>query len=75
MAEINWTNESLRWLEDIFDFIAQNNPGAASQVVNSIYDRVQVLKDHREIGRQKQKGCQALPESGSKRTITLSEIG
>jgi plasmid stabilization system protein ParE len=30
MAEIAWTNEPLRWLEDIFEYIAADNPDAAA---------------------------------------------
>ena len=26
MAEIAWTNEALHWLEDIFEYIAADNP-------------------------------------------------
>ena len=50
MAEIRWTEEAAAWLEDIFHYIAQDNPDAASRVVSSIYDRVQILADFPEIG-------------------------
>jgi len=30
MAEINWTAEAQRWLEDIFEYIAVDNPRAAA---------------------------------------------
>jgi plasmid stabilization system protein ParE len=30
MAEISWTAEAQRWLEDIFEYIATENPRAAS---------------------------------------------
>ncbi len=30
MAEITWTAEAQRWLQDIFDYIAVDNPRAAS---------------------------------------------
>ena len=43
MAEINWTNEAQQWLEDIFEYIAQENPDAALQVVSGIFERAQVL--------------------------------
>lgn len=29
MAELRWTEEALRWLPEIRDYIAQNDPEAA----------------------------------------------
>jgi hypothetical protein len=43
MAKINWTNEAEKWLRDIHDHIAQDNPGAADRVVAGIYKQAQVL--------------------------------
>ncbi len=50
MDELNWTDESLWWLKDIFEYIEADNPNAASDVVSGIYDRAQVLIRHPEIG-------------------------
>ncbi len=50
MAQITWTNEAERWLKDIFDYIAQDNPAAAGGVIEGIYNKAQVLKDHPDIG-------------------------
>ena len=50
MAEINWTSEANRWLRDIFDYIAQDNPEAATRVVSAIYDKAQILCNFPEIG-------------------------
>jgi len=50
MAQISWTIEAQCWLEDIFEFIAADNPQAAADTVQGIYDKAQVLKDHPEIG-------------------------
>ena len=50
MVEVTWTSEAERWLEDIFEYIATENPNAASSVVSGIYDRTQVLKEFPEIG-------------------------
>ena len=36
MAEITWTAEAQRWLEDIFEYIAADNPHAAAQTVTGI---------------------------------------
>jgi plasmid stabilization system protein ParE len=43
VAKLVWTEEALRWLEDIFEYIAQDNPHAAAQTVQGIYDRAQSL--------------------------------
>jgi len=50
MAEITWTEESLRWLEDIFEYVAADNPTAAGRTVQGIYERVQDLASFPEIG-------------------------
>jgi plasmid stabilization system protein ParE len=50
MAEIAWTDEAQRWLVDIYDFIAADNPVAAAQTAQGIFERAQVLKTHPEIG-------------------------
>ncbi|OGQ72907.1 MAG: plasmid stabilization protein [Deltaproteobacteria bacterium RIFCSPLOWO2_12_FULL_60_16] len=50
MAEITWTAEAQRWLEDIFEYIAADNPQAAAQTVSGIYERAQVLANFPEMG-------------------------
>ena len=50
MVEINWTLEADRWLNDIHEFIARDNPSAAAKVVLGIYNKVQMLKEFPEIG-------------------------
>ncbi len=50
MAKITWTAEAQRWLEDIFEYIAADNPQAAIQTVNGIYDRAQALANFPEMG-------------------------
>jgi len=50
MAEITWTEEAQRWLEDIFEYIAADNPAAAGRTVQGIYERAQILTTFPEIG-------------------------
>jgi plasmid stabilization system protein ParE len=50
MAEIRWTEEAHRWLRDIFDYIAAENPDAARKVVTGIYEKAQLLHRFPEIG-------------------------
>lgn len=45
MGTLIWTVEAERWLRDIHEFIAADNPSAAAQTVQGIYDRAQVLID------------------------------
>ena len=50
MAEIAWTEEAQRWLEDIFEHITADNPQAAARTVQGIHERAQVLARFPEIG-------------------------
>ena len=50
MAEIRWTEEAHRWLRDIYDYISEDNPDAAWQVVSGIYEKSRVLRSYPEIG-------------------------
>jgi toxin ParE1/3/4 len=50
MARIVWTDEAGRWLRDIYEFIAADNPVAAADTVQGLYDRAQIPADFPEIG-------------------------
>ena len=50
MAKITWTDESRRWLEDIFEHIAADNSEAADATVQGIFERAQVLAEYPEMG-------------------------
>lgn len=52
MGQIVWTAEAERWLKDIYGYIALDNPTAAVETVQGIYDRAQVLEDFPEIGQR-----------------------
>jgi len=54
VATITWTEEAQRWLEDIFEYIAADNPAAALRTVEGIYDRAQVLADFPQLGQRYQ---------------------
>jgi len=59
MAQLRWTREAGQWLDEIFDYIAQDSPDAAARVVSGIYDKAQILIEFPEIGyhyRAEQKG-------------------
>lgn len=50
MAELNWTEEAERWLRDIHEFIARDNPSAAIRTVQAIYETTQLLRQFPESG-------------------------
>jgi plasmid stabilization system protein ParE len=52
MVKIRWTKESEKWLKDIHDYIAQDKPQAALNVVTGIYKKAQILCEFPEIGYQ-----------------------
>ena len=50
MAEINWTSEAEKWLKDIHDYIAEDNPKTANSTIIAIYDKVQLLSKFPQLG-------------------------
>ncbi len=50
MAKLRWTEEAASWLEDIYRYIAQDDPQAASRVVASIYEKAQMLSRFPRMG-------------------------
>ncbi len=50
MAKIRWTNESEKWLQEIYNYIAQDNVNSAHEVVLGIFKKVQILKEFPQVG-------------------------
>jgi len=50
MAKVIWTSEAEKWLKDIFDYISEDNPDAATKVINGIYSKTQTLLEHPDVG-------------------------
>ena len=50
MAEVVWTEPSLSDLEAIADYIALEDPIAASELVRRVFDHVEQLEGHPESG-------------------------
>jgi len=42
MAEIRWTEETAKWLRNIYDHISEDNPIAAQKVIEGIYEKTQI---------------------------------
>ncbi len=50
MVKIRWTDESERWMRDIHDYIALDNPKAAVNTIEGIYNKAQLLSKFPRIG-------------------------
>jgi toxin ParE1/3/4 len=50
MVTINWTDEAVGWLRDIYAYIANNNPKAARNTVNNILEKAKLLIEFPELG-------------------------
>lgn len=50
MATIRWTDEAYTWLQDIFQYVASDNPDAAHRVISGIYTKVQLLGEYPKSG-------------------------
>ena len=50
MAEIRWTSEAAVWLKDIYDYISEDSEQLAGRVIDGIYQKAQILKQHPRIG-------------------------
>ena len=50
MAKIVWTKHAADCLEQIYQYIARDNPKAAHKVVAGIYDKIQILGRQPHIG-------------------------
>ena len=50
MAKIRWSHEAEQWLQEIYEYIAQDNPTAAGKVVTAIYDKAQLLSSFPKLG-------------------------
>ena len=52
MAEIVWTREATRCLEDIYNYISRDDPGAAHKVVSGIYEKIQLFRTQPRLGQR-----------------------
>ena len=50
MGRVRWTLEAERWLREIHDYIAEDNPEAAVRTVKGIFDKAQTLSSFPERG-------------------------
>ena len=45
-----WSDRAISRVQDLADFVAQHSEGAARRLVEDLFDRVQVLSDHPQLG-------------------------
>lgn len=50
MVQVIWTEPALHDLDAIADYIALDKPDAARQLVQRVFQRVDLLADHPELG-------------------------
>lgn len=51
MAEVVWTEPALQALESIAEYIALDNPAAASHLVQEVFEKTERLEDFPQSGR------------------------
>ena len=51
MAEVIWTEPAVQELDAIAEYIALDNPAAASQLVQDVFDKTERLEDFPQSGR------------------------
>lgn len=56
--------EAEKWLRDIHNYIAQDNPTAAQKIVSAIYEKAQLLKNFPEIGYKYKTDCLSHQKQG-----------
>jgi len=51
VTKVTWTSRALRDIEDIGDYIAQENPAAAERVTTRIFEQIDLLQELPYLGR------------------------
>ena len=51
MAKIGWSEEGLKRFRQILEYIEEDSPQNATKVANTIWNRIQQLKEFPELGR------------------------
>ncbi len=52
MVKLYWTDEALKWLKDIHDYIAEDNTNIAKEVIKKIIAKTEILKTFPNIGQR-----------------------
>jgi toxin ParE1/3/4 len=47
-----WSESALDRATELFDFIAEENPAAATRVIQDLFDRVEAVSEHPRLGRR-----------------------
>ncbi len=54
MVKIFWTDESKKWLREIYEYISLDNQKIAKKVISEIIKKTEILKSFSEIGHKLQ---------------------
>ncbi|HOF00067.1 MAG TPA: type II toxin-antitoxin system RelE/ParE family toxin [Spirochaetota bacterium] len=54
MVRIFWTDESKKWLREIYEYISLDNEKIAKKVISEIVKKTEILKTFSEIGHKLQ---------------------
>ena len=49
---ILWSDSALDRTAEFFDFIAEENPAAATRIIQDLFDRVEAISEHPRLGRR-----------------------
>lgn len=50
MATLKWTEEALRSLQNVHDYISEQNPGAASKTISTLLEKTETIVSFPSIG-------------------------
>ena len=50
MAKLRWTDEAVKWLQEIHEYISNDNINIANKVIKGIYDKAQILELMPKVG-------------------------
>jgi len=50
MTKLRWTNEAAKWLQEIHEYISNDNVNVANRVIKGIYDKAQILELMPKVG-------------------------
>ena len=50
MAKLRWTNEAVKWLQEIHEYISKDSRNVANSVINGIYEKAQILEHMPKVG-------------------------
>ena len=75
MAKLRWTDEAVKWLQEIHEYISKDNVNIANRVIEGIYGELPLTKESKasqlvDSNESKQRAFEFNPDtSGGQRTV------